>query len=198
MEEDMAWIPVVDEADAEGPLAELYASARERFGFVPDAVRIFSIRPEVATVQDALRQVVLGDASSLGARRADLIGAAVSGMNHCEYCGTAHTGLLARRGDLDGTEAVQVYKDWRRVDLPPAEEKMLVFAEKLTFTPAMVTEQDVQELRDHGFSDENVFDIVLLTAYRNFMNRINDGLGVSTDRLRGRFGPEHVDAIAKT
>ncbi|MGQ0804401.1 MAG: peroxidase-related enzyme [Actinomycetota bacterium] len=194
----MAWIPMVDEPDAEGTLAELYVSARARFGFVPDAVRIFSIRPDVAVVQDALRQAVLGEASTLGARRADLIGAAVSGMNHCEYCGTAHTGLLARRGDLDGDEAVQVYKDWRRVDLAPDEQKMLEFAEKLTFTPAMVTEADVQELRDHGFSDVNVFDIVLLTAYRNFMNRVNDGLGVATDRLRGRFGPEHVEAIANT
>jgi uncharacterized peroxidase-related enzyme len=189
---------MVDEAEAAGDVADLYARARERFGFVPDAVRVFTIRPDVAVAQDALRRVVLGDASTLGARRADLIGAAVSGMNHCEYCGTAHTGLLARRGDLDGAEAVQVYKDWRRVDLAPEDQAMLRFAEKLTFAPSTMAEADVDELREHGFSDPNIFDIVLLTAYRNFMNRINDGLGVTTDRLRGRFGADHVDAIART
>ena len=47
-------------------------------------------------------QKLLGDASTLGARRADLIGVAVSGMNHCEYCGTAHSGLLALRITDDG------------------------------------------------------------------------------------------------
>lgn len=189
---------MVDEHDATGELAEVYESARERFTFVPEAVRIFSIRPEVAVAQDRLRRVVLGDASSLGARRADLIGAAVSGMNHCEYCGTAHTGLLAQRGDLDESEAVRVYRNWREVTLPEDEQAMLRFAEKLTFTAATANEADIAELREHGFTDVNIFDIVLLTAYRNFMNRINDGLGVSTDALRDRFGNNIVDAIART
>ena len=194
----MAWIPWVDEDDADGVVAEIYESAKKTFTFVPDAVKIFSIRPEVAGAQSQLRGSLLGDASSLGARRADLIGAAVSGMNHCEYCGTAHTGLLARRGDLDGDEAVQVYRNWREVELSEADEAMLRFAEKLTFTASSVTEADIDDLRSHGFSDVNVFDIVLLTAYRNFMNRVNDGLGVGTDRLVGRFGVDHVRAITSS
>lgn len=192
----MAWVRVVEEHEATDEIAELYESARGRFTFVPDAVKVFTVRPEVAVAQDALRRVVLGDASSLGARRADLVGAAVSGMNHCEYCGTAHTGLLAKRGDLDDDESVAVYRNWREVDLPDDDRAMLAFAEKLTFTPAQVTEDDIDKLRSHGFSDENVFDIVLLTAYRNFMNRVNDGLGVTTERLAGRFGAAHVAAIA--
>lgn len=194
----MPWIPTVDEAAATGVVAAIYGRARETFGFVPDAVKVFSIRPDVAAAQERLRRSLLGDASSLGARRADLIGAAVSGMNHCEYCGTAHAGLLARRGDLAEEEAVQVYKDWRRVRLAPEEEAMLRFAEKLTFAPSTVTETDLEELHALGFSDVNVFDIVLLTAYRNFMNRVNDGLGAATDRLRARFGAELVEAIARS
>ena len=194
----MAWIPWVDEDEATGELAEVYERARQRFTFVPDAVKIFSIRPEVAEAQDRLRAVVLGDASSLGARRADLIGTAVSGMNHCEYCGSAHSGLLVQRQDLDEDEAVRIYRNWREVELAPADAAMLRFAEKLTFTPASVEQADVDELRSHGFSDVNVFDIVLLTAYRNFMNRVNDGLGVGTERLRDRFGPGLIDAIAGT
>jgi uncharacterized peroxidase-related enzyme len=193
----MPWIDWVEEDEAHGVVAELYESARERFEFVPDAVKIFSVRPEVAVAQDALRRVLLGEASSVGSRRADLIGAAVSGMNHCEYCGTAHTGLLASRGDLSDDEAVRVYKNWRDVDLAPADKAMLLFAEKLTFTASSIIESDLDELRAHGFDDVNIFDIVLLVAYRNFMNRVNDGLGVTTERLRGRFGTTHVDAIGR-
>jgi uncharacterized protein YciW len=70
---------------------------------------------------------------------------------------------------------------------------MLEFAEKLNDTPAEMTEQDVQRLRDAGFTDENVYDIVMLTAYRGFMNRVIAGLGVTTDRLRGRFGDQLVN-----
>jgi hypothetical protein len=43
-----------------------------------------------------------------------------------------------------------------------------------------------------------VFDIVLLTAYRNFMNRVNDGLGVPAGDLQHKFGADHVRAIAET
>jgi uncharacterized peroxidase-related enzyme len=103
-----------------------------------------------------------------------------------------------QRNDLEQDEAVRVYRNWREVDLPEADAEMLRFAEKLTFTPASVTEDDIRELRNHGFSEVNIFDIVLLTAYRNFMNRVNDGLGVGTERLRGRFGSDLIDAIAAT
>jgi len=192
------WIPWLEENEVDGDLAEVYAWAREHFGWVPPAVKVFSVRPEVAIAQNGLRRVLLGDASSLGARSSDLLGAAVSGMNHCTYCGTAHSGLLKLRGDLDQDEAVLAYRDWRRLDLSDADRAMLAFAEKLTFTPAQMAEEDVAGLRDHGFSDENIFDIVVLTAYRNFMNRVNDGLGVPTGDLHQKFGADHVRAIAES
>jgi uncharacterized peroxidase-related enzyme len=191
----VAWISWVEEDEADGVVADVYERARARFSFVPDAVKIFSLRPDVAEAQSRLRDSLQGEASSLGARRADLIGAAVSGLNHCEYCGTAHAGLLAKRGDLSEDEALTVFRNWRTAPLDDADRAMLAYAEKLTFTPSELTEDDVQRLRDAGFDDENIYDIALLTAYRNFMNRVNDGLGVPVERLRGRFGSDFVDAV---
>src|SRR5262245_23251590 len=109
----MAWIGWIDEDEADGLIADVYDRARARFSFVPDAVKIFSIRPEVADAVERMRAVTLGDASSLGQRRADLIGVAVSGLNDCQYCGTAHAGLLALRGELPEDEALAVYQNWR-------------------------------------------------------------------------------------
>lgn len=190
-----AWIEWVDEHQASGEIADVYGRARARFTFVPDVVKVFSIRPEVAVAQEKLRSVLLGDASSLGARKANLIGAAVSGMNHCQYCGTAHTGLLTLDGDMTEDEAVTVYRNWHELDLVQDERAMLMFAEKLTYSPSQMEEADVEVLRNVGFTDENIFDIVLLVAYRNYMNRINDGLGVMPDRLEGRFGASLLKAI---
>ncbi len=189
------WVPCVEEDEADGILAEVYERARRRFTFVPDAVKIFGLRPEVAAAQERLRDLLLSDASSLGARRADLIGAAVSGLNHCDYCGTAHAGLLATRGDLTQDEAIAVYRNWRSVPLDDSDRAMLEFAEKLTLMPSAMVVGDVERLRELGYSDENIYDVVLLTAYRNFMNRVNDGLGVTTERLRDRFGSDFVDAV---
>ena len=58
---------------------------------------------------------------------------------------------------------------------------MLDYAAKLTQTPAAVTEGDVQALRDVGFEDRAVLDIVQITAYFAFVNRLADGLGVALE-----------------
>lgn len=55
---------------------------------------------------------------------------------------------------------------------------MLEFAEKLTFTPGKLSEADVEELRRAGFNDEEILGIVLASAYRNFITRVADMLGV--------------------
>ena len=55
---------------------------------------------------------------------------------------------------------------------------MLEYAEKLTLTPAMMTEADIDALRDTGWTDRDVLDIVMACAYFNFRVRVVDGLGL--------------------
>lgn len=71
----------------------------------------------------------------------------------------------------------QVKDDWRRMDLREAEYAMLEFAEKLTLTPSNMREADVQKLRDAGWTDRDILDIVHVCAYFNFRMRVVDGLG---------------------
>lgn len=58
---------------------------------------------------------------------------------------------------------------------------MLLYATKLTNTPADVTAEDVAGLRHAGFTDRDVLDIVEVTAYYAYANRIADGLGVTDE-----------------
>jgi alkylhydroperoxidase family enzyme len=58
---------------------------------------------------------------------------------------------------------------------------MLDYAEKLTRTPAAVRREDVEALRQVGFSDADVQHIAEVTAYYAFVNRIADGLGVELE-----------------
>lgn len=193
----MAYIDVVDDERPSDPTVnEVFEAARRRFTFVPDLIRALAVRPEVANAQSALRDNLLGDASSLGKRRSDLIALAVSAINGCAYCATAHAGMMVARQDLSEDEVARLLKDWRALELDPADRAMLEFAEKLTFDPSSITDADIESLREAGLSDLNIYDAVLLTAYRNFINRVNDGLGVSTEKLRGRFGDALVDRVA--
>jgi len=72
----------------------------------------------------------------------------------------------------------QLKENYREADLTEGELAMLEFAELLTIQPANVVEGDIQRLRDFGWVDEDIVDIVHQTAMYNYMVRIADGLGV--------------------
>ena len=62
---------------------------------------------------------------------------------------------------------------------------MLSYASKLTMTPWEIDEEDVVRLRAVGFSDRDIHDIVEVTAYYGYVNRIADGLGVTVETWFG-------------
>ena len=72
---------------------------------------------------------------------------------------------------------------------------MLEFTEKLTLTPAMMTEDDINSLRAVGWTDTDVLDIVMACAYFNFRVRVVDGLGLEIpDMLATRAAQSRTHA----
>lgn len=62
-----------------------------------------------------------------------------------------------------------------------AERAMLEYVEKLTLTPSSMKKEDVQKLRDAGWTDRDILDICQVAAYFNYRVRMADGLGVDLD-----------------
>lgn len=73
-------------------------------------------------------------------------------------------------------------------ELSPADRAMLDYVEKLTLLPSSVTETDVETLREHGFSDAAIHDIVQVTALFAYYNRLADGLGIEDEPEWGARG----------
>lgn len=74
---------------------------------------------------------------------------------------------------------------------------MLEYVTKLTVEPSAVTQADVQSLRDAGFDDRGVLDIVLITSMFAFMNRLAEGLGVHPEEqllAAKKRGDERIEA----
>ena len=84
-------------------------------------------------------------------------------------------------------EAVQ--EDYRSAGLTAREVALLDFAVKLTMTPSATRQQDLDALRRHGFTDEQLVDAVHCISYFNFINRVLDGLGVDPEPSM-RYGKE--------
>jgi len=86
------------------------------------------------------------------------------------------------RSEVGTTELARaIQKDYRTAGLDPAEVALLDYATKLTESPAAMTEADVQALRAHGFTDEQIVDAAHCIGYFNFINRVLDGLGVDPE-----------------
>ena len=92
---------------------------------------------------------------------------------------------MLRAEEPDSQLASQVGADYRSADLTAKQVAMLEFAEFLTVDPGNMKEEYVQGLRDVGWTDEDMVDIVHIAALYNYMVRIADGLGVELDPGRG-------------
>ncbi|HEY3168198.1 MAG TPA: peroxidase-related enzyme [Candidatus Binatia bacterium] len=90
---------------------------------------------------------------------------------------TAH-GEALRTESNDDPLVEGIKRDYTELDLSPAERAILDYAVKLTVAPSTVNETDVQSLRDHGFDDRDVLDIVYVICLYNFNDRMADAMGI--------------------
>ena len=72
---------------------------------------------------------------------------------------------------------------------------MLAYVEVLALNPSAVTAEHIVALRNVGFGDEEIFEIVMVTAYYALRCRMADGLGVDLDP-RAQSDAALVEAFA--
>lgn len=71
--------------------------------------------------------------------------------------------------------------DYKSASVGEQNMAILKYVEKLTLTPSEISKGDVAALREHGFDDTGVHDIVQVASYFNYVNRLADGLGVELE-----------------
>lgn len=69
---------------------------------------------------------------------------------------------------------------------------LLTFSEKLTRTPGEMTKADVETLRGHGLSDEQILAVTLIAGFFNLASRLADALGVELDAQFTQGTPEYA------
>ena len=173
----MAWIDVIPEADATGDLRAAYDHIEQARGKLSNIMRVHSLRPEAMRTHMDLYLALLFSTSGLKRAERELLATVVSATNGCAYC-TRHHGEALKAYWKDEARVAQIAEDYTAADLSIRERAMLDYGVALTREPASVNEADVEALRTVGFSDSDVLDIALITAYFNFVNRIAEGLGV--------------------
>lgn len=155
----------------------LFAEMRTKPGFVPNVYQAYSLRPHQMRGFIALYDAIMTEPSGLTKAEREMIAVAVSSQNQCFYCLTSHGAVLRIRAK-DAVLADTIAANYRAADLPPRQRAMLDLAIKVTTNSAAVSDQDIATLRDHGFSDEDIMDIIQTAALFNYSNRVASALNL--------------------
>src|SRR3954451_16539420 len=170
--ERISWFPVPDESELPEDLRGLFRAARERIGFVPNVFRAYSFRPERLSAWFQHFRLVMEGTPGLSEAEREMIAVVVSMANGCLYCLVAH-GAALRQAWGDPVMADRITLDWRRAEgLTERQRAICALAEKATTSPVECEEQDLDALRAHGLSDEDVWDVIEVAAMYNFTNRL--------------------------
>jgi uncharacterized peroxidase-related enzyme len=180
-EERISWFPVPSDDDLDEPERKLFAKATEVVGFVPNVFRSYAWRPERFRAWFAHFKSVMEGTDGLSAREREMISVTVSQVNHCLYCLVAHGATLRELSD-DKVDADRLTLDYRRADLTARQRAMLDFVVKITVNPVDCEESDLDALRAHGFSDEDLWDVIEVAATFNFTNRMAMATGMIPNR----------------
>lgn len=180
-DERVSWFPVLDDEELHEPERKLFAKAAEVVGFVPNVFLTYAWRPERFRAWFAYFKTVMDGTEGLSSREREMISVAVSMSNGCLYCLVAHGAALREQSD-DPVDADRITLDYRRAGLNDRERAMLDYAVKVAQHPGDCEEADLDVLRAHGFSDEDVWDIIEVASMFSFTNRLAMATGMMPNR----------------
>ncbi len=87
---------------------------------------------------------------------------------------------------LDESLANAIKQDYTNAALSKRERVMLDYVAKLTRTPWLMQEEDIDLLRENGFDDTAILQVNLIASYFNYINRVADGLGVGRPKRESK------------
>jgi uncharacterized peroxidase-related enzyme len=172
----MAFIDTIPPAHATGETRAMYARQQSTYGYVPNYAKVFGHRPEVMVRWGRLLAEIR---RPMDDRLFELATFAAAFELKNTACSLAHGQQLAR---LINDDSVQALANGEFTDsITDAEKAVTLFSRKVARDASSVNQEDVDDLKQQGFSDAEIFDIATTVAGRSFLTRILDALGVQPD-----------------
>jgi len=172
----MPFIDTIPDTEISAEVRAMYDRQQSFWGFVPNYARVFCWRPEIMGLW---AQLQAGIKRNMDKRRFELITFAAAHTLRSTLCSLAHGRALTT---FFSPEDVQLMaRGASPASLSAADAAMMSFARKVARGPFAVAAGDVEELKKHGFTDAEVFDIAATVAARAFWTGIVESLGVEPE-----------------
>ncbi len=173
----MAFVNTISEKEATGLIKELYTADQEKLGYIPNYTQALSLRPEVLV---AWQNLLKSFRTNMRLRRYELVTIAAATALKCTYCSFVH-GTILSSSVFSPEEVTAIVRDYRNAGLKPDEVSMMSYAQKIVIDANQITQKDIDELRSHDLTDEEILDITFTATGRSFFSKTLDALGAVPD-----------------
>jgi uncharacterized peroxidase-related enzyme len=158
------------------------AKCQEKLGFVPHVLAAYAQdNAKLEAFAGFYNELMLAP-SGLSKLEREMIAVAVSSVNRCYYCLSAH-GAAVRQLSGDAVLGEMLVMNYRAAHLSHRHRAMLDFAVKLSETPHLVEEPDRDALREAGFSDRDIWDVAAVASFYNMSNRMASAVDMRPNRV---------------
>ena len=167
----MPRIQPIDPNTATGKAKELVDAVKAKLGRVPNILGTMAQSPVVLKSYLDFSGDLAGGTLSLRLR--EKIALAIGELNGCKYCVAAHKVF----GKMAGLSAEEMDDACKATSDDAKDQAALAFAMAIMKTTGFVSEADMQSVRDAGFSDAELLEIVAvvsLNVFTNFFNHVVD------------------------
>ena len=165
-------VPALDTLPAD--IRHKILAVQEKAGFVPNVFLTFAHRPDEFRAFFAYHDALLlreSGPQGLTKGEKEMIIVATSGANGCLYCVVAH-GAILRIYEKAPMIADQLATNYLKADITIRQKAMLGFAMKVCNASYAIGDDDFAALREHGWTDEDAWDIAGITALFGLSNRM--------------------------
>lgn len=186
------FLKTVSPDEATGDVAAIYRKEMDRLGFLMEATRCWTTRPEVLPLFEHFSEGIKAN-FSLGPRGWRLITFIAAKQVPSTYCTHVYARSLAK--ELSKEQVLAIQRDFRNAGLGAKDVAMLAYAEQVARDASQITQNHVDALREHGFTDVEISDIALCASVRSFMSRFYDATGATPEPVFFDEDPEFREAM---
>lgn len=161
----------VELEDFPDDLRERIAPIAEKSGFVPNVFRALAKRPRELRAFLDYHDALMDSDDGLSKAERELIVVATSAANHCTYCVVAHGAILRIRAK-DPEIADRVAANPFGVDLDERQRAIVDLALQIALESATLTDADLDQAREAGLTDDEIWDVGAITALFALSNRM--------------------------
>ena len=170
-EKPISRFPVPELNNLPEDIRETILAVQEKSGFVPNVFLALSNRPDEFRAFFAYHDALMEKEGGLTKGEREMIVVATSAHNQCIYCVVAH-GAILRIREKNPQLADQIASNYRKADITPRQKAMLDFALKVSKSSHEISNADIENIRELGFSNDDIWDIGSISALFALSNRM--------------------------